>query len=131
MELSLHNAALNNVQVICLQGDLLNPFQGCKADFVVCNPPYISENEYAILDKEVGEYEPREALVGGSTGLEIYERLAKELPPHLNPKARVWLEIGFDQGSAVQKVFSTPFWNKHWFENDWAGHNRFFFLENE
>ncbi len=129
--LTARNAKENEVDVICLKGDLLAPFKGSKAHYLVCNPPYISESEYAILDKEVKDYEPRLALVGGETGLEMYERLAHELPNYLFPKAQVWLEIGYRQGEAVQRVFQGSSWKKSWIENDWAGHNRFFFLENE
>jgi release factor glutamine methyltransferase len=129
--LTAHNATLNGVEVTCFQGDLFSPFQGRKTNYFVCNPPYISENEYVILDKEVKEYEPHLALVAGKRGLEFYERLAQELPQYLYPHARVWLEIGYQQGFAVQKVFQAPFWKKKIIENDWAGHHRFFFLENE
>jgi release factor glutamine methyltransferase len=128
--LACHNAAVNGVDVVCLKGDLLVPFEGMKAHYIVCNPPYISEEEYATLDREVKDYEPRLALVGGKTGLEIYERLAQELPAYLYPKGQVWLEIGYQQGAAVQRLFQIP-WKKRSLENDWAGHHRFFFLENE
>jgi release factor glutamine methyltransferase len=131
IDLAACNAAANGVEVICLQGDLFVPFQGKKAHFFVCNPPYISENEYAILDKEVREHEPRLALVAGSTGLEVYERLAQELSRYLHPGGQGWLEMGYQQGPAIQQLFRDPPWKKGVVENDWAGHNRFFFLEIE
>ncbi len=125
------NARANEVEVTCLQGDLLAPFQGKKAHFIVCNPPYISEAEYDTLEKEVKDYEPYLALVGGPTGLEFYERLAHDLPAHLHAGGNVWLEIGYQQGEALQEIFSSAFWKRRLVENDWAGHSRFFFLENE
>lgn len=131
IDLAARNAVANEVDVICLQGDLLIPFRGHKVHYVVCNPPYISEDEYLLLDKEVKNYEPRMALVGGKTGLEIYERLARELPVYLHPHAKVWLEIGYQQGEAMQRIFQNSSWKKQQLENDWAGHHRFFFLENE
>lgn len=129
--LAMHNARLNEVDVICLHGDLLAPFKGLQAHYVVCNPPYISEEEYQNLDREVKHYEPRQALVAGETGLEFYRRLSNELPAYLYPHGQVWLEIGYRQGEAVQQIFQKPPWKKQKVENDWAGHNRFFFLENE
>lgn len=131
LDLTAWNAAANGVEIICRKGDLLTPFQGSKTDYLACNPPYISEREYETLDREVRDYEPRLALVGGQTGLEYYERLARELPSYLRPHAQVWFEIGYDQGEAVQKLFNGHYWKKHQLENDWAGHNRFFFLEIE
>lgn len=131
MAIASRNAAANAAEVEYVLGDLLNPFEGRKAHYVVCNPPYISEEEYATLSHEVKDYEPRPALVGGKSGLEIYERLAAELPAYLYPHAQVWLEIGYQQGEAIQGLFSASPWKRQLLENDWAGHHRFFFLENE
>ncbi len=125
------NSMRNQAHVQFYQGDLLQPFKGQKADAVFCNPPYISEREYQNLDIGVRGFEPRGALVGGETGLEFYVRLAQELPDHLNPGARVFLEIGSGQGEAVKTLFSQKFWKESRLEKDWAGHDRFFFLEIE
>lgn len=125
------NARNNGVEVELLKGDLLAVFNNKTSDFIVCNPPYVSEKEFTTLDTEVREYEPRQALISGKTGLEFYERLARELPPHLNPGSKVWFEIGKGQGKALQKLFQDPFWKKSCVENDWSGHERFFSLEIE
>lgn len=125
------NAALNGVDIPIHEGDLLNPFKGKRADYIVCNPPYISEEEYKFLEKEVRDYEPRMALVSGATGIEYYQRLARELPSYLNPGAKGWMEIGTGQGKAVSALFDHPVWKNLKVEKDWAGHERFFFLEIE
>lgn len=131
IDLAMRNARANGVAVTCMQGDLLTPFHGKKAHYLVCNPPYISESEHATLDKEVKDYEPRLALVGGKTGLEFYERLARELPRYLYSQGQLWLEIGYQQGAAVERLFQGIRWKKSLIEKDWAGHQRFFFLEIE
>lgn len=131
VSLAARNAEKNRVSVECLKGDLLEPFQGMKADYVVCNPPYISEEEYACLDGEVKNYEPRLALVAGERGLEFYHRLADELPAYLSPGAQIGLELGYQQGETVRKIFERSPWKNQKVEKDWAGHDRFFFLENE
>jgi len=129
LEIAKDNAQYNNVEVSLLQGDLLAPFSGNQADFIVCNPPYVSEKEYQSLDPEVVHYEPRQALVGGPTGLEMYRHLAKNLGSFLNPEALVWLELGTGQGNSVGTLFSEAGWQRWHIEKDWAGHDRFFFLE--
>lgn len=131
IEIASDNAKANEVDVECLNGDLFGPFQGKKADFIVCNPPYIAEKELAMLDVEVRLYEPKLALVSGSSGLEIYERLADNLLSMLNPKGKVWFEIGAGQKSAVKALFCDPKWSSSEVESDWAGHDRFFSLEME
>lgn len=119
------NAAANDVEVVCLQGDLFAPLDGIKVDYLVCNPPYIAEAEYEHLSREVKDFEPRLALVSGESGLEFYERLALELPGHLNLNARIFLEIGSNQGPAVIKLFSQPIWKDAALLKDWSGHDRF------
>lgn len=131
LKLAKSNAELNSLEVECVQGDLLDPFKGLHADFVVCNPPYISEKEYKELDVDVRDYEPRCALVGGVSGLEYYQRLANQLPAYLNRSGKVWLEIGNTQGVSVGNLFDSTVWKTKILEKDWAGWDRFFFLEIE
>jgi len=125
------NSERNKIDLSFYQGDLLTPFKEQKADFIICNPPYISEAEYLTLEPEVRDFEPRQALVGGVTGIEFYERLSAELPSYLNPKGRVFLEIGKEQGNILFSLFKGSFWKVRRLEKDWAGHDRFFFLECE
>ena len=120
------NAAANKLDVTIVHGDLLEPFSGKKADVVLCNPPYVTEEEYESLEDEVRLYEPKEALVGG---VSYYMRLAKELPAYLNPNAKVFFEIGANQAETLHQIFDQKCWKQKRCEKDWAGHDRFFFLE--
>jgi release factor glutamine methyltransferase len=131
VDVAEQNIRKNHLHLECRTGDLLSCFANEKADFVICNPPYVSKEEYAALDACVRDFEPRTALMGGDSGLEFYERLAIELPAFLNPGAQLFLEIGYCQGSAVQKVFNCSPWCHFQLLKDWAGHDRFFFLEIE
>lgn len=131
LQLAKENALLNNVEVSLLQGDLLKPFSGQKADYLVCNPPYIAARELAALEPEVRNFEPHLALIAGNSGLEFYERIAKELHNYLKAGAKAWFELGTGQGPAVCKLFSAQPWTQCRAEQDWSGHDRFFFLENE
>jgi release factor glutamine methyltransferase len=129
LKVARKNAEHNHLQVTFLEGDLLQPFINNKANYVVCNPPYISEEEFASLDREVRDFEPRQALVSGVTGLEFYQRLAQELPNHLYPHAKVWFEIGYNQGESLRKIFSDSLWLNPTVENDYARQNRFFHVQ--
>ncbi len=125
------NAKQNQVEVELLQGDLLAPFKGRKADFVICNPPYISSEEFLAVDLSVKNFEPQHALLGGEDGLQFYRRLKEDLPDYLNPGAKIFFEIGAEQGQKVLSLFSGNRWKNLRVEKDWAGHDRFFFLEFE
>ena len=131
LQLAKQNAQLNQVDVEIRKGDLLQPFKGEKAHFVVCNPPYVSEVDYAALEAEVRDHEPRMALVAGPKGTEFYQRLAHELPDYLYPSGKIWLEIGHGQGESVKNLFNASHWRHHRIEEDWAGLERFFSLEIE
>lgn len=131
LQVASDNAKHNQVNVRLLEGDLLQPFGAEKAHFIVCNPPYISELEFETLDKEVGCYEPRLALVGGKKGTEIYELLAQDLSNFLYSGGLAWFEIGHQQGKELTVLFEDKCWKIRCLEQDWAGHDRFFFLENE
>lgn len=131
LSVARQNAALNDVSVSFLQGDLLTPFVGQKAHFLVCNPPYVATHEFKELDPEVKDFEPYLALVGGNTGLEFYERLAKELPGHIEAGGLVWMEIGYGQGEPLLKIFEGSPWKKRGYELDWSSRDRFFLLEIE
>ncbi len=131
LELAQKNAKHNQLDIAIAHGDLLAPFAEKKADVIVCNPPYISAEEYETLDRSVRSFEPKQALLAGSNGLEFYSRLAKELPAYLNRGAKLFFEIGCNQAEAVKKIFSEPHWKSQTISCDWAGHPRFFFLEIE
>lgn len=123
------NATKNGISAQFLKGDLLEPFEGKKADVFLCNPPYISQAEYATLHPEVKNFEPKMALCAGIKGSEFYERLSTLLPLYLNPSAKLFFEIGYNQGEVVKTIFSAPYWKDLIIEKDWAGHPRYIFFE--
>ncbi len=127
--LAKKNALRNEVEVTIHEGDLLAPFMGQRCNYFVCNPPYVAEKEYEQLSREVRDHEPRMALVADDEGYAIYQRLSIEAPPHLHPAAKVWFEIGSGMGPRLLELFRQ--WKISQVEKDWAGHDRFFFLENE
>ena len=93
-------------RVTFLQGDLLAPVGGQAFDVVVSNPPYIARSELPTLDPGVRNFEPMSALDGGPDGLDVYRRLAAEVPAILNPGGAVLVEIGPTQAEAVRDLFA-------------------------
>lgn len=91
--------------VTLLQSDLLTEVRGKKFSLLLSNPPYIARRVIPGLDREVSEYEPKMALDGGEDGLVFYRRIAKEAKAVLLPGARLYLEIGYDQGESVKDIF--------------------------
>ena len=129
LQLAYCNAKNLNAEVEIRRGNFLEPFEGEWADFVFCNPPYVSEEEYKSLEPSVRDYEPKKALVSEEKGLYFYRILSERLFSFLNPGASVFLEIGSGQGKKVEKLFQNEFFTSAKIVNDWAGHNRLIFLK--
>lgn len=88
-----------------LQSDLLTAVHEKRFSLLLSNPPYIVSKVIPGLEREVSEYEPKMALDGGEDGLLFYRRIAKEAKAVLLPGARLYLEIGYDQGESVKDIF--------------------------
>ncbi|MGD0898690.1 MAG: peptide chain release factor N(5)-glutamine methyltransferase [Thermoguttaceae bacterium] len=77
-----------------VQSDLLASVpEGRQFDFILSNPPYVSEAEVDRLPREVKDYEPREALVAGPRGTEVIERLLPEAATRLREGGHLLIEI--------------------------------------
>lgn len=109
LEVAKKNADFHHVKIDFLQSDLLSAVPKEKFDLIVSNPPYISEDEISLMDPSVLLYEPKSALFAENNGLNIYQRLADELPNWISDKGMILLEIGFKQGQEVKKLFETSF----------------------
>jgi len=93
-------------------------------DILVSNPPYIRRDVIETLDAEVALHEPALALDGGEDGLDFYRRIAKEGKRFLFPGGRVYVEIGYDQGTSVKDIFQKEgFLDVEVFQ-DYAGRDR-------
>lgn len=100
LEVARENARRNHAEVRFLQGDLLSPVAGERFDIIVCNPPYVNSAECDALQPEV-MLEPRQALDGGTDGLDFYRRLASETPKCLAEGGMLLLEVGDRQSRPV------------------------------
>jgi release factor glutamine methyltransferase len=75
---------------------------------VVSNPPYVSPAEFAGLPADVLA-DPEPALDGGSGGIQVHERLARESPAWLRPGGFLVVEIGPRQAERVSALFDERF----------------------
>jgi release factor glutamine methyltransferase len=73
-------------------------------DLVVANLPYVREDEWDALQPEITGWEPREALVSGSDGLDAIRELAADAPPG----TRLALEHAPAQAAAVRELLRDP-----------------------
>jgi release factor glutamine methyltransferase len=77
-----------------LQSDLFEAVPAERRfDFVVSNPPYVSESELLDLAPEVRDQEPRMALAAGEHGTAVIERLIPQAAERLPPGGWLLMEI--------------------------------------
>ncbi len=93
--------------------------EGHGFDLVLANLPYVAEGDWAGLEPEVTEWEPREALLAGEDGLDAYRELLapmdagpaeclrptfSDAPEALAGVAAVAVEIGAGQAIEVAEL---------------------------
>jgi release factor glutamine methyltransferase len=94
-------------RITFVEGDLLAALPADAAiDFVLSNPPYVSENEFAQLARDVRDHEPRTALVAGPRGTEVIERLIPQAAERLRPGGWLMLEFSPMIADAVQQLLT-------------------------
>ena len=77
------------------------PPRGKEFDLVVANLPYVSEQNWGNLQREVTEWEPREALLAGPDGLDAFRAVVPSLAGITDTLA---LEIGEGQVAGVGEL---------------------------
>lgn len=119
LEVARQNASAHGVadRVRFLASDLLSAVRGEQFSAIVSNPPYVAKSE--ILEPQVRDYEPREALYAGPTGLEMYKRLIPGAHESLAPGGWLLLEIGHGQRDALAEMLAH--WQDLEFVDDLAG----------
>lgn len=88
-------------------GDLLSGQPKDAFDLIVSNPPYVSESEYDALPRDVREFEPKLALVGGKAGDELVQTLVTQAANCLKPQGRILIEISPMLDDAVRSFLES------------------------
>jgi release factor glutamine methyltransferase len=104
LELARENAVGHAVAdaIVFAEADLL-PASEPAFELILANLPYIPSDDVDRLPV-AASFEPRIALDGGPDGLAIVRRLIGQLPAALAGEGTALLEIGFDQGPAVEEA---------------------------
>jgi release factor glutamine methyltransferase len=129
LETARHNARRHGVgqRMVFRQGDLLEAVaeDGLvgRVDLIAANLPYIATGELFELAPDVRDYEPRQALVAGATGLELYQRLIPQAARFLKPGGRLLMEIGCTQRQGLAALLPDKQWRTS-FRQDLAGRDR-------
>lgn len=127
LSLARENAeSLGSSDRISFIADSVPPDSG-SFDLLVSNPPYVSEMEWQGLEPELREFEPRQALVPGPSGLEAFTELIGGLSgisrlPEI--PASIALEVGEGQAAEVSAMLEAVGYERIEIRPDLAGIER-------
>ncbi len=119
----INNKRLNS-NVELLLGNLFEPVIGRVFDIIISNPPYIGNDEYRVLDKNVKDYEPSLALIAENEGLWFYEQITKKSFEFLSSSGILAFEVGYNQSGRVKKIMEEKGYINIKVVQDLAGINR-------
>ena len=123
------NAIENKVSINFIKSNMLDSVEG-KYDIVVSNSPYIDIDE-KIMDS-VKKYEPHLALYAKDNGLYFYKNILSNIKPYLKERFIIAFEIGWWQGSLIEKIAQEYFENSNiLIEKDLTNRDRYIFIINE
>ena len=100
----INSSKQSNLQFCC--GNWWSPLESFKGklDLAISNPPYIPKDNYDKLPKEVKNFEPKIALLGGEDGLKHIREIIQKAPLYLKEKGWLILENHFDQSEKVKQL---------------------------
>jgi release factor glutamine methyltransferase len=110
LQIAQENTVMHNVQdsIRFELLDALKPWPDTFHHFfdvVLCNPPYIKDDEFANLDAEIRLFEPEIALLGGQDGLDFYKKFAPHLTTLIKPGGRIFFEISPSLTTNIISIF--------------------------
>ena len=100
----INSSKQSNLKFYC--GNWWSPLESFKGklDLAISNPPYIPKDTYEKLPKEVKNFEPKVALLGGEDGLKHIREIIQKAPLFLKEKGWLILENHFDQSEKVKQL---------------------------
>ena len=122
---SINSSLQSNLKFYC--GNWWSPLESFKGklDLAISNPPYIPRDTYEKLPKEVKNFEPKVALLGGEDGLKHIREIIQKAPFFLKEKSWLILENHFDQGEKVKQLLIKNKFTSIEIVKDFSGIGRF------
>ena len=120
------NAEQNDTDVSFSKGDILNPDSisiSGPFDLIVSNPPYVKPEEKDILERQVKDYEPAEALFFDDLE-KMYNSIIEFASRKLTENGYLYLELHENYSQEILALFDEQKWSAH-IENDYDKKSRF------
>lgn len=127
LEVAKVNAEKHNAEIILIQSNWYEHLTVGQSDkkyhAIVCNPPYIANNDSNIAP-HVALHEPNSALFSKKNGLQDLETVISNAKTYLAAKGALLVEHGFQQANYVKEQFTNANYSNICTHKDLAGHPR-------
>ena len=95
-------------RVHLIESDLFESIPPQTFDIIVSNPPYVSEQEMAGLDREF-DHEPERGLAAGKTGMDAVVPILQQAAGYLSDDGILVVEVGYSMPALVELLPEAPF----------------------
>lgn len=95
---------LQVTNITLLQSDWFSNVHG-RFHYIVSNPPYIDDKDPHLMRGDV-RFEPHSALIAKDGGLDDIRKIIMRARNYLEPGGYIFIEHGWQQARAVQKILS-------------------------
>ena len=123
LEIAKQNATKHKVDITFIHSDWLANINEKCFDLIACNPPYVGSND-PNLSHYVQKYEPSIAVCSKENGLHDMDKVIKQSISFLNTHGQLVVEHGYEQKTAVQKLFSSTWIQTSTNKKDMSRQNR-------
>jgi release factor glutamine methyltransferase len=107
LDVARANATALGVDVAFIECSWADRLDG-SFDLIGTNPPYVTTTELASVERDVRDFEPHGALLGGEDGLDAYRSLLTSVRDHAST-ARLMLEVDPRHADAVAALITGTF----------------------
>jgi ribosomal protein L3 glutamine methyltransferase len=114
-------------RVALIRSDLFHELKDKKYDLIIANPPYVDDEDMAVLPAEY-KHEPALGLYAGKDGLDIVRRILNEAADHLMENGVLVVEVGNSQHALSEHYPEVPFM---WLEFEHGGEGVFLLTRDE
>ena len=129
LETARKNAHNNDAKVEFIESDIRETGQMEQLgefDVIVSNPPYVTHQDKSLMNKNVLEWEPSDALFAPEEyPLYFYDKILEFTNKHLSEKGQIFLEINESYGQQLKKLIESYSFSQISIHQDFRGKDRF------